>query len=57
MPEAQTVKRETTSLKVRPDLWKEVKIEAIRHDKQVSELVEEAIDEWMKKHGKEKATK
>jgi predicted HicB family RNase H-like nuclease len=52
MTEAETVQREATSIKVKPDLWKDAKIEAIRHGKTVSELVEEAIEEWMKKHGK-----
>jgi predicted HicB family RNase H-like nuclease len=47
-----TEQRETTSIKVKPSLWKEAKIEAIKQDKQISELVEEAIQEWMKKHGK-----
>jgi hemerythrin len=38
-------------------LWKEVKIEAIKHDKQVSEVLEEAIEDWIKKHGKGRETK
>ena len=52
MPETQTVEREATSIKVKPDLWKDAKIEAIKHGKTVSELVEEAIEEWIRKHGK-----
>jgi hypothetical protein len=54
MPEAETEKvvREATAIKVRPDLWKEAKIEAIKHDKTVSELVEEAIEAWIKEHRK-----
>ncbi len=48
MPEQETVQRETTSIKVKPDLWKEAKIEAIKDGKTVSELVEEAIAEWIK---------
>jgi len=50
MPEAETVQREATSIKVKPDLWKDAKIEAIRHGKTVSELVEEAIEAWIKEH-------
>lgn len=50
MPESETVQREATSIKIKPDLWKEAKIAAVRHDKTVSELVEEAIAEWMKSH-------
>ena len=52
MPESQTVEREATSIKVKPDLWKDAKIEAIRHGKTVSELVEEAIEAWIKDHRK-----
>jgi predicted DNA-binding protein len=52
MPEAETVQREATSIKVKPDLWKDAKIEAIRHGKTVSELVEEAIEAWIKEHKK-----
>jgi len=50
MPETETVKKEATSIKINPELWKEAKIEAIRHSKTVSELVEEAITRWMKEH-------
>jgi hypothetical protein len=52
MPETESVKKETTSIKVDPDRWKEVKIEAIRQNKTVSDLVMEAIAEWMKAHRK-----
>ncbi len=44
-----TVKREPTSIKIRPDIWKEAKITAIRHDMELSELVERALEAWMKK--------
>jgi hypothetical protein len=36
-------KREATSIKVDPELWKEVKIQAIREDIEVSELMERAL--------------
>ena len=36
-------KKETTSIKVNPELWKEFKIEALRQDMYVSELMERAI--------------
>lgn len=52
MPEQEAVERETTSIKVKPDLWKEAKIEAIKHEKTVSELVEEAIEAWIKERRK-----
>lgn len=35
--------RGTTSIKIDPELWKEVKIEAIRQDMEVSDLVERAL--------------
>jgi hypothetical protein len=42
-PKDSTVKRESTSIKIDPELWKEAKIEAIRRETDVSELVEHAI--------------
>ncbi|MGI0021885.1 MAG: hypothetical protein ACRD9Q_03390 [Nitrososphaeraceae archaeon] len=42
------VKRETTSIKIRPDVWKQAKIDAIRLDMDLSELVEHAIQDWIK---------
>jgi hypothetical protein len=55
MPETQTQEeeREVTSIKVKPHLWKEARIEALKHEKTVSELVEEAIEAWIKQHKKE----
>jgi predicted transcriptional regulator len=41
MPESK--KKEYTSIRVDPDLWKEVKIQAIREDIEVSELMERAL--------------
>jgi predicted HicB family RNase H-like nuclease len=52
MTESKTVERETTSIKVKPDLWRDAKIEAIKHGKTVSELVEEAIEAWVKQRKK-----
>jgi hypothetical protein len=52
MPEQETVQRETTSVKVKPDLWKEAKIEAVKQDKTVSELLEEALEAWLKANKK-----
>jgi predicted DNA-binding protein len=52
MPETETTQREATSIKVKPDVWKDAKIEAIRQGKTVSELVEEAIEAWIKEHKK-----
>ena len=36
-------KKASTSIKIDPDLWKEVKIEAIRRDVTVSDLLEEVL--------------
>ena len=52
MTKQSTEERESTSLKIRPSVWKSAKHEAINHDKQLSELVEEAIEEWIKNHKK-----
>jgi hypothetical protein len=52
MQETRTSERETTSIKIRPDLWKDAKIEAIKRGKTVSELVEEAIESWVKQRKK-----
>jgi hypothetical protein len=41
--EVKKKKKSFTSIRIDPDLWKEVKIEAIRRDMQVSELVELAL--------------
>ena len=41
------IKRDSTSIKIRPDVWKEAKIAAIRSDMDVSELVERAIEAWI----------
>jgi len=46
-------KREATSIKMDPELWKEAKIEAIRRDMDLSELVEHALRKELKE-GKRK---
>lgn len=42
--------RTATSIKIKPTVWKEAKIEAIKQGKTVSELVEEALKSWIKEH-------
>ena len=32
-----TIKREATSIKIKPDVWKQAKIEAIRRDMELSD--------------------
>lgn len=52
MSEQETTKRETTSIKIKPALWKETKIEAIREGKTTSEVVEAVLEEWLKEKRK-----
>ncbi len=60
MPEIKNVQkeknvpREKTSVKVKPEIWKEAKKQAIDEGKTVSELMEEAIDDYLKEHRKKK---
>jgi regulation of enolase protein 1 (concanavalin A-like superfamily) len=42
-------KRIVTSVKIDEDIWKKAKIEAINQDMQLSEVLENAVDEWIKK--------
>jgi hypothetical protein len=49
MSKTDKVKREATSIKIKPDVWKEAKIEAIRQDMDLSELVEVAIEGYIVK--------
>ncbi len=45
-------KRIVTSVKIDEDVWKKAKIEAINQDIQLSELLEKAIDEWVKEQNR-----
>ncbi len=47
-------RRESTSLKIRPSVWKEAKIEAIKQDMELSEFVEAAVLDLIKKYQREK---
>ncbi|MHB8567870.1 MAG: hypothetical protein ACYC7D_12810 [Nitrososphaerales archaeon] len=49
MPLDSKIKREPTSIKIDPELWKEAKIEAIRRDMELSELVEVSLKKELKK--------
>jgi predicted HicB family RNase H-like nuclease len=42
-----------TSLRVDPELWKEAKVEAIKHDMTLTEVVEEALKKWIHEKGSE----
>ena len=52
MSEAKEEKREATSIKIKPRIWKDAKIEAIKENKTLSQLVEEAIEKYIKEHSK-----
>ena len=45
-----TKKQLVTSLRVDPDLWKEAKVQAIRNDMTLAEIVEEALKKWIEEH-------
>lgn len=44
-----------TSLRINPEIWKEAKVQAIKHDMTLTELVEEAINCWIKQQAKKRA--
>ena len=48
----KTIERISTSIKIDPETWKKAKIEAIEEDLTVSELLEEAIREYIEKKRK-----
>ena len=53
-PKGDSVKRESTSIKIKPEVWKNAKIEAIKQDMDLSELVERAIEAWIDKNENKK---
>jgi predicted HicB family RNase H-like nuclease len=52
MSELKEEKREATSIKIKPQVWKDAKIEAIKQGVTVSELVEEALENWIDKQAR-----
>lgn len=46
--------RKTFSVRLRPDIMKSLKILAVEEEKPLAELLEQAIDDLLKKHGKSK---
>ncbi len=44
----QPIRRDVTSIKINPEVWKRAKIAAIEGDIGLSELVEQAIEKWIK---------
>lgn len=51
----EKTERVATSIKVNPDVWKKAKIEAINQDMELSELVEKAIEEWIKQESRRRS--
>lgn len=47
--------RVATSIKVKPEVWKKAKIEAIKNDIELSELVEKAIEDWIRQESKRRS--
>lgn len=52
MEHKAAIERISTSIKIDPETWKKAKIQAIQDDLTVSELLEHAIREYIKKRGK-----
>jgi hypothetical protein len=46
------MKKAATSIKINPEIWKEAKIAAINFNTTVSDLVENAIKDYIRKHKK-----
>lgn len=42
-------KQMVTSLRVNPDIWKEARVQAIRNDMTLADVVEEALKDWIRK--------
>jgi hypothetical protein len=47
-------KQTVTSLRVDPDLWKEARVQAIRNDMTLADVVDVALREWIKRKAGEK---
>ena len=52
MSETKKEERTATSIKIKPKVWQDAKITAIKESITVSELVEEAIERYIKEHEK-----
>ena len=53
MEEGEEIERVTTSLKINPKLWKKAKMEALKRDIKLYELVENGLRREIKNGGKE----
>ena len=45
----ETEMRESTSIKIKPSVWKKAKIEAVCDDIELSQFVEDAVSFWTKR--------
>jgi len=52
MSETKKEERTATSIKIKPKTWQDAKIQAIKDNITVSQLVEGAIEKYIKEHGK-----
>jgi len=48
MARAQTTKREATSIKINPEIWKHAKIAAIEDGMGLSDLLEKLLNNYLK---------
>lgn len=48
--------KEVTSVKVDPELWKEAKIESVKQGRTLSDIMEEALENWLKQTKKKTST-
>jgi predicted HicB family RNase H-like nuclease len=46
------VSRKVSSIRIDAELWRQVKVEAAASGMKISEVVEEAIREWLKTRGR-----
>ncbi|MBI2076445.1 MAG: hypothetical protein HYT72_04310 [Candidatus Aenigmarchaeota archaeon] len=49
MPEVNSNNRETTSIRINQDLWKEAKMLALKNDMSIGEFIEKLIKKELKK--------
>ena len=52
IPTLKEEKRTATSIKIKPTVWRDAKIQAIKDSITVSELVEQAIEKYITEHEK-----
>jgi hypothetical protein len=50
-------KQTVTSLRVDPDLWKEARVQAIKNDMTLADVVDVALREWIEKKSLEREKK